>query len=65
MSKFSFSSGSIFEIHDYFRTSGNDSFNDLSQLINTLSNQNFAGLDKFNKLENLFCMQEVARKLNS
>ena len=64
--KFSFNSGSIFEIHDYFRTSGNASFNDLSQLtlINTLSDQDFAALDKFNKFENLFCTQEVARKLN-
>ena len=42
---------------DYFRTRGNARFNDLSQLINTLSNQDFAGLDNFNKLENLFCMQ--------
>ena len=52
--------GSIFEMHDYFRTRGNGSFNDLSQLINTLSNQDFAGLDNFNKLENLFCTQGVA-----
>ena len=40
-SKFSFNNGSIFEIHGYFRTSGNDTSNDLSQLINTLSNQDF------------------------
>ena len=59
-SKFSFNNGSIFEIHDYFRTGGNGSFNDLSQLINTLSNQDFAGLDNFNKLEKLFCTQGVA-----
>ena len=48
-SKFSFNNGSIFETHDdYFITGGNASFNDLSQLINTLSNQDFAGLDNFN-----------------
>ena len=56
-SKFLFNNGSIFEMDDYFRTRGNSRFNDLSQLINTLSNQDFAGLDNFNKLENLFCMQ--------
>ena len=32
-SKLSFNNGNIFEIHDYFRTTGNASFNDLSQLI--------------------------------
>ena len=63
-SNFSFNNGSIFEIHDYFKARGNDRFNDLSQLINTLSKQDFAGLDNFNKLENLFCTQGVARKLN-
>ena len=64
--KFLFNNGSTFEIHDYFRTRGNARFNDLSQLINTLSlsNQDFAGLDSFNKLENLFCTQGVSRKLN-
>ena len=57
-SNFSFNNGSILEIHDYFRTRGNVCFNDLnlSQLINTLSNQDFAGFDNFNKLENIFCM---------
>ena len=28
--------------------------------LSTLSNQDFAGLDNFNKLENLFCMWGVA-----
>ena len=46
-SSFSFSSGSILEIHDYFRTRGDASFNNLSQIINTLSNQDSAGLDNF------------------
>ena len=63
-SKFSFDNGSIFETNDYFRTWWNASFNDFSQLINTLLNQGFAGLDELNKLENLFCTQGVARKLN-
>ena len=43
---FSFNDGNILEIN-YYKTRGNVSFNDLSQLINTLSNQDFAGLDKF------------------
>ena len=63
-----------------FKTRRNISFNDLSQPINrpsnqefgglgklnTRSNQEFSGLDKlkFNNLENLFCMQRIARKLN-
>ena len=55
-SNFSFNSGSIVETHDYFKTRGNVCFNDfnLSQLINTLSNQDFAGFDNFNKLEKLY-----------
>ena len=58
-------SGNIFEIHYYFRSRGNARFNDLSQVINTLSlsRQDFAGLDNFNKLENLFCMQGLQRSL--
>ena len=65
-SRFSFNKGNIFEIHCYFRTRGNSRFNDFSQLINTfsLSNEDFAGLDNFNKLENLFCAQGFARNLN-
>ena len=35
-SEFSFNNGNILEIHDYFRTRQNYSFNDLSQLINAL-----------------------------
>ena len=35
-SNFSFNNGSILEIHDYFRTTGNASFHDLSKLIKTL-----------------------------
>ena len=37
-SNFSFNNRSIIEIRDYFRTRGKASFNDLSQLINALSN---------------------------
>ena len=63
---FSFNNGNIFEIHNYFRTREIVRFIDLPQLINTLSlsNQDFAGLVNFDKLENLFCTQGVARKLN-
>ena len=45
-------------IYDYFRTWGNMRFNDLPQLINTLSllNEDFAGLDNFNKLLKSFNM---------
>ena len=70
-SKFSISNGSIFEIHDYFRTRRNARFNDLSQIINTLSDQDFADLHNLgklwrtlDKLENVFCTRGVARKLN-
>ena len=45
---FSFNNGSIYEIHDYFRTRENASYNDLCQLIDTLSNQDFA-------VSNVFC----------
>ena len=57
-SKFSFKNGNNFEVHDYFRTRENARFNDLSELKNalSLSNQDYAGLDNFNKLENLICI---------
>ena len=55
----SFNNWSIFEIHDYFRTRENARFNDLSQLINTLSWSN----QDFSCLGNLFCTPGVARKL--
>ena len=47
--KFLFNNGSILEINDYFndRSRGNVSFTELSEIITTLSNQDFAGLDKF------------------
>ena len=70
-SKFSIDNGSIFKIHDYFRTRRNARLSDLSQLINTLSSQDFPGLHNLgslwrtlDKLENVFCTRGVARKLN-
>ena len=62
-SNFSFNNGSILEIHDYFRTMGKSSFNDLSQLINTLSNQDFAGLDKFRLRKSLGKLKEMRVRL--
>ena len=62
-SNFSFNNRSIIEIHDYFRTRGNASFNDLSQLINALSNQDFSGLDKFRLTENLGKMKKMRASL--
>ena len=56
---FSFNNGSILEIHDYFRTRGNASFNDFSQIINRLSNQNFAGFDNFRLKENMGKIKEM------
>ena len=41
------------------RTRGNASFNDLSKLINTLSNQDFAGLGKFRLRESLGKMKRM------
>ena len=49
----------IYEIHDYFRNRANASFNDFSQLINTKSSQDFAGLDKFRLRESLGKMKEM------
>ena len=47
--KFLFNNGSILEINDYFndRSRGNVSFTELPEVITTLSNQDFAGLDIF------------------
>ena len=62
-SNFSFSNGSILEIHDYFRTKGDASFNNLSQIINTVSNQDFAGLDNFRLRKILGKMKEMHAQL--
>ena len=47
--KFVFKSDSILEINDYYsnRSKRNVSFTELCEIVNTLSNQDFAGLDKF------------------
>ena len=47
--KFLFNNGSILEINDYYsnKSRGNVSFTELSEIINTLSSHNFAGMDKF------------------
>ena len=50
---FLFNNGSILEIHDYFRTREISSFNDSSQLIYTLLNQDFSGLYKLILRESL------------
>ena len=57
-SNFSINNGSILEIHDYFRTRGDASFNNLSQITNTQSNQDFAGLDNFRLRKILGKMKE-------
>ena len=62
-SHFSFNSRRIFEVHDYFRARRNGSFNDLSQLINTPSNQDFAVLYKFRLRESLEKMMEINAQL--
>ena len=62
-SNFSFNNESILEIHDYFRTLGKSSFNDLSELINTLSNQDFSGLDKFRLRKSLAKLKEMRVQL--
>ena len=62
-SNFSFNNESILKIHDSFRTRGNASFNNLSQIINTLSNQDFAGFDKFKLREILGKMKEMRAQL--
>ena len=47
--KFLFNNGSILEINYYYsnKSRGNVSFTELSEIINTLSSQDFAGMDKF------------------
>ena len=55
--------GSIHETYDYFRTRGNTSFSNLSQIINALSNEVFAELDKFRLRESLEKMKEICDQL--
>ena len=44
--KFLFYNGSIIKINDHYnRSRGNEGFTELSEIINTMSNQDFTGLD--------------------
>ena len=49
--------------NDYFRARGDGNFNNLSEIINTLSNQDFAGLDKFRLRKILGKMKEMRAQL--
>ena len=61
-----FNNGSILDINNYCdnRSRGNVSFNELSEIINILSNQGFAGLDKFGLRTNLGKIKEMRVKIN-
>ena len=54
------------EINDYYnnRSSGNVSFTELSEIINALSNQDFAGMDKFRLRTSLGKIKEMRVKMN-
>ena len=65
--KFLFNNGSILEINDYYNSNksrGNESFTELSKIINTLSSQDFAGMDKFRLRERLGKIKEMRVKMN-
>ena len=64
--KFLFNNGSIIEINDYNnnKSRGNVSFTELSEIKNTLSNQDFAGMDKFILREKLGKIKEMHVKIN-
>ena len=60
--KFLFNNGSILELNDYYNSNksrGSVSFTELSEIINTLSGQNFAGMDKFRLRERLGKIKEM------
>ena len=59
--KFLFNNGSILEINDYYnnKSRGNLSFTELFEIMNTLSNQDFAGLDKFRLKASLRKIKEM------
>ena len=46
------------------KSRGNTSFTGLSEIINTLSNQDFAGLDKFRLRSSLEKIKEMHVKMN-
>ena len=64
--KFLFNNGNILEINYYYnnRSRGNVSLTELSKIINTLSNQNFAGMDKFRSTTSLGKIKEMRVKMN-
>ena len=61
-----FKISSILEINDYYnnRSRGGVSFTELSEIINTLSNQDFAGMDKFRLRTSLQKIKEMIVKMN-
>ena len=64
--KFLFNNGSILEINYYYsnKSRGNVSFTELSEIINTLSSQDFAGMDKFRLRASLGKIKEMRVKIN-
>ena len=64
--KFVFKSGSILEINDYYsnRSRRNVRFTELCKIVNTLSNQDFAGLDKFRLRTSLGKISKINVKMN-
>ena len=65
--KFLFNNGSILETNDYYNSNksrGNVTFTELSEIINTLLSQDFAGMDKFRLRERLRNIKEMCVKIN-
>ena len=64
--KFLINNGSILEINDYHnnRSRGNVSFTELSEVINTLSNREFVGLDIFRLRTSLEKIKVMRAKMN-
>ena len=65
--KFLFNNSSILEINDYYNSNKsrrNVSFTELSEIINILSSQDFAGMDKFRLRERLGKITEMCVKMN-
>ena len=64
--KFLFNNGSILEINDYYsnKSRGNVSFTEFSEIINTLSSQDFAGMDRFRLMASLGKIKKMRVKMN-
>ena len=64
--KFLFNNGSILKIIDYYnnRNRGNVNFTEFCEIINNLSNQDFAGLDKFRLGISLGKIKKMHVKMN-